>query len=598
MAGSISSPSLLFSASPSPRIEPPPANLSVIPENFPLSGSPRNIPSSLTPFLAIAVAVVCALSTARASDQAGEIPHLQKHGTATQLVVGGRPFLMLAGELGNNTATNLDYLNSKWPKLVDTRLNSVLAAVSWAQVEPEEGKFDFRVLDGVIQGARSHDLRLVLLWFGSWKNGHSTYAPNWVKADYQRFPRVQNQEGRSIEVLTPFSPENRDADARAFAALMKHVKAVDEKNRTVIMIQVENEIFGRDRSPLATAAHSKPVPAELMDYLTKHKSTLIPELLAVWEKAGARTSGGWEEVFGPGVAGDEIFMAWHFSRYVGRIARLGKAEYPLPMYVNSWGWAFPKEGQKTNGAPMSDVFDVWRAGAPDIDIISPDIYDADFAQSCALYTRSGNPLLIPETRGFPPNNLGARVLYAFGRHDAIGISPMGIERPAKPDPYLVSAYEVIAQLAPLISAHQGDGTMSAVLIGANDKPQIFRVGDYTLEASYLMPRVQPPAPQPQPPYPNAAAIIIQTGPAEFFAAGTGVSIRFLPTSSEPSNVGLATVEEGVFKEGKWVPGRLLAGDDTGDSSVILPRLFEDPEHPSLFGPSQKGIQRVTVYRYR
>jgi len=563
-----------------------------------MSVSIRRLPSSLLRRLAIAVAIVYALATTRASDQTGEIPHLRKHGTATQLVVDGQPFLMLAGELGNNTATNLDYLNSKWPKLVDTKLNSVLAAVSWAQVEPTEGKFDFSVLDGVIQGARNHNLRLVLLWFGSWKNGYSTYAPNWVKKDDLRFPRVQNQEGRSIEVLTPFGPENREADARAFAALMKHVKAVDEKTHTVIMVQVENEIFGRDHSALATVAHGEPVPAALINHLTKHRSTLIPELLAVWEGAGAKTSGTWEEVFGPGVAADEIFMAWHFARYVGQIAQQGKAEYPLPMFVNSWGWAFPKEGQKTNGAPMSDVFDVWRAGAPDIDIVSPDIYDADFAQSCALYTRSGNPLLIPETRGFPPNNLGTRVLYAFGHHDAIGFSPMGIERPAKPDPYLVSAYEVIAQLAPFISAHQGDGTMSAVLVGANDKPQIFKVGDYTLEASYLMPRVQPPAPQPKPPFPNAAAIIIQTGPAEFFAVGTGVSLRFLPNFPEPSNVGLATVEEGVFEKGNWVPGRLLAGDDTGDSSVILPRLFEDPEHPSLFGPSQKGIQRVTVYRYR
>jgi hypothetical protein len=504
---------------------------------------------------------------------------------------------MLAGELGNNTATNLDYLNSKWQKLVDTRLNTVLAAVSWAQVEPAEGKYDFSVLDGVIQGARGHHLRLVLLWFGSWKNGHSTYAPTWVKVDDRRFPRVQDQDGRSLEVLTPFSLENREADARAFAALMKHVRMVDEKDHTVVMVQVENEIFGRDRSALANAAHGQAVPAALIAYLNQHRSTLIPELLAVWERGGSKTSGTWDEVFSPGVAADEIFMAWHFSSYVGRIAQQGKAEYPLPMFVNSWGLAFPKEGQRTNGAPMSDVFDVWRAGAPDIDIISPDIYDADFAQSCALYTRSGNPLLIPETRGFPPNDLGTRVLYAFGRHDAIGISPMGIERPAKPDPYLVSAYEVIAQLAPTISAHQGDGSMSAVLIGASDKPLVFKVGDYALEASYLMPRVQPPAPQPQPPFPNAAAIIIQTGPAEFFAAGTGVRIRFLPNFPSPSNVGLATVEEGVFKSGKWVPGRLLAGDDTGDSTVILPRLFEDPEHPSLFGPSQKGIQRVTVYRY-
>jgi hypothetical protein len=520
---------------------------------------------------------------------------LRKQGTATQLIVDGKPFLMLAGELGNNTATSLEYMKGVWPKLIDTKLNSVLAAVSWAQVEPVEGKFNFSVLDSVIRGARVNNLRMVILWFGSWKNGYSTYSPDWVKKDYKRFPRAKNKDGRSIEVLTPFSTTNRDADASAFAALMKHIKMVDGKDHTVVMIQVENEIFGRDHSHLADKAYSEQVPKELIAYLLKHKDSLIPEFQKVWQTTGFKTSGTWEEVFGKGVAVDEIFMAWNFSSYLGRIAAMGKAEYPLPMFVNSWGWAFPKDGQNTNGAPMSDVFDIWRAGAPQIDMICPDIYDADFAQSCSLYTRSGNPLFIPETRGFPPNNLGVRVLYAIGRHDAIGLSPMGIERPAKPDPYLVSAYEVIAQLAPMISAHQGDGTMTAVLIGANDQPQKVKVGDYTLEVSYNMPRVQPPAPKPEPPFPNAAAIIIQTGPEEFYAAGTGVNVKFTPNLPGPPNVGLATVEEGVFVNGQWVPGRRLAGDDTGD--MILPRLFEDPEHSALFGPSQKGIQRVTLYRY-
>jgi hypothetical protein len=527
-----------------------------------------------------------------------EIPHLQKQGTATQLIVDGKPFLLLAGELGNNTATSIEYMKWVWPKLVNTKLNSVLAAVSWAQIEPEEGKFNFSVLDSVIHGARVHNLHMVLLWFGSWKNGSSTYAPDWVKRDFERFPRVKNLDGRSVEILTPFSDANRDADARAFAALMRHIKQVDGQQHSIVMIQVENEIFGRDQSSLANIAYGEQVPEELINYLQKRKGALIPELQKVWETAGFKTSGTWEEVFGKCVASDEIFMAWYFSSYVGTIAALGKAEYPLPMFVNSWGWAFPKAGEKTNGAPMSDVFDIWRAGAPQIDIISPDIYDSDFASMCSLYTRSGNPLFIPETRGFPPNNLATRVLYAFGRHDAIGFSPMGIERPATPDIELVSAYNVIAQLAPLISSHQGNGTMSAVLIGVNDPTQKVTVGNYTLEVSYLMPRVQPPTPKPQPPFPNAAVIFIQTGPEEFYAAGTGVNVKFTPNTPGPQNVGLATVEEVVFVDGKWVPGRRLAGDDTGDEILVLPRLHEDPDHPALFGPSQKGIQRVTLYRYR
>src|SRR5271157_2793631 len=532
---------------------------------------------------------------------ATEIPHLRKQGTATQMIVDGKPFLLLAGELGNNTPSSLEYMKPVWPTLIKTKLNSALAAVSWANIEPQEGKFDFRVLDGVIQGARANNLRLVLLWFGSWKNGESTYAPDWVKRDFKRFPRTERTEGQSVEVLSPFSDANRDADARAFAALMRHIKAVDGREHTVIMIQVENEIETCDSSPAARTAYQGQVPKDLMDFLQKRKDTLVPELRQVWEAGGFKTNGTWEEVFGQGAAAGEIAMGWTFARFAGRVAEAGKAEYPIPMYVNSPGFGFRKSQRATGpcgGAPMPDLIDVWQAGAPKIDMLSPDIYDGDYPLMCARYTRSGNPLFIPETRGFPPNNLAARVLYAFGRHDAIGFSPMGIERPPAPDIELTSAYDVIRQLAPLISAHQGDGAMSAVILSAKDPPQKVKVGTWTLEASFVMPRTQPPAPPPPTPMWTAAAIFIQTGPEEFYAAGTGVNVRFIPNTPGPPLAGLATVEEGVFVNGRWVPGRRMAGDDTGSRSLVLPRLHDEPiEHPALFGPSQKGIQRVTLYRF-
>ena len=301
----------------------------------------------------------------------------------------------------NNSSTSLEYVKPLWTKIAASKLNTVLAGVSWAQIEPQEGKFDFSVLDGVIQDARSQNLRLVLLWFATWKNGLSSYPPDWVKKDSERFPRAQNGGGESIEVLTPFSDANRDADARAFAALMRHVKSVDGGRHTVIMIQVENEIGvpdSRDRSPAATKAYAEPAPVELMDYLQQHKDVLIPELRQVWEAAGFKTTGTWEEVFGKGTATDEIFMSWTFARYLGRVAAAGKAEYPLPMFVNSWVPGFAKSNEHANGqsgSPMPDTLDVWRAAAPPIDMISPDIYDSDYAMMCARYARSGNPLFIP-----------------------------------------------------------------------------------------------------------------------------------------------------------------------------------------------------------
>ena len=213
-------------------------------------------------------------------------PSFAQAGTATQLIVDGKPFLALAGELLNNSATGLDHMKPIWPKLVAAKFNTVLAGVSWAQIEPAEGKFDFRVLDGVIQGARSHNLRLVLLWFGSWKNSLSSYAPDWVKKDFERFPRARSAAGQSIELLSPFSDMNRDADTRAFAAVMRHVKAVDGRKHTVIMIQVENEVGmhtdSRDFSPAANQTLAGPAPKELMDYLQQHKDTLIPEFRQVW----------------------------------------------------------------------------------------------------------------------------------------------------------------------------------------------------------------------------------------------------------------------------------------------------------------------------
>jgi hypothetical protein len=519
---------------------------------------------------------------------ASDIPHLQKQGTATQLIVDGKPFLARCGELLNNSATSLEYMKPVWAKLVETNLNSVIAGVSWAQIEPAEGKFDFRVVDGVIQEARSHNLRLVLIWFASWKNGLSSYPPDWLKKDFERFPRAQVEKGRTIELLSTLSDANRDADAHAFAALMRHVKEVDGRQHTVVMIQVENEVGvlgdSRDRSPAANKAFAGPVPKELMDYLQQHKDTLIPEFRKVWETAGFKTSGTWEEVFGQGAGTDEIFMAWNYARYVGRVAEAGKAEYPIPMYANAWlyGGGRPNQpGRTPSGGPLPHVMDLWRAGAPRIDVLSPDLYN-DVAFFAPLYTRNGNPLFIPETQAGAEG--AARALYVFGRYDAIGMSPFAIDNAAGKDPELTAGYGLVAQLATLILQHQGNGTMSAVLMGPKDPPQKVQVGSHIVEATYQGPRVAPGAQGPQPALPSAAAIFIAAGPDEYFVAGSGVSIKFSPNTPGPEFDGLATVEDGNFVDGRWVPGRRLAGDDTGQGANISLR--------------SRGIQRVTLYRYR
>ena len=319
--------------------------------------------------LLFSMAISFLLASIALADEPSLLPHLKKQGTAMQLIVDGKPLLVLGGELHNSSSSSLAYMKPIWPKLAEMHLNTVLTPLSWELIEPQEGKFDFTIVDGLIRDARKNNLRLVFLWFGSWKNCMSCYAPDWVKTDLLRFPRAQSGDGKALEILSPFSQANCDADARVFAALLSHLRQIDGQRHTVIMVQVENEIGmipeARDHSAAANDLFFKPAPRELLDYLAQHKDTLIPEFRRVWENAGFKTSGTWEEVFGTGIATEEIFMAWHFARYTDRVAAAGKTEYPLPMYVNA-ALIRPnyKPGQYASAGPLPHLMDVWRAGRP------------------------------------------------------------------------------------------------------------------------------------------------------------------------------------------------------------------------------------------
>src|SRR6185436_16975338 len=162
-------------------------------------------------------------------------PLLEKQGDTRQLVVDGKPFLILGGELGNSSASSAEYMKPHWPRLKAMHLNTVLAPVYWELIEPTQGKFDWSSLDAMLRDARAQDLKLVLLWFGAWKNSMSTYAPAWVKRDSVRYPRVKITNGSSVEILSALSKNTLDADARAYAELMAHLAQVDARDNTVLM---------------------------------------------------------------------------------------------------------------------------------------------------------------------------------------------------------------------------------------------------------------------------------------------------------------------------------------------------------------------------
>jgi beta-galactosidase GanA len=566
--------------------------------------------SSMTNRL-LALVFALASGTIAINGQSNELPHLRKQGTAMQLIVDGRPFLIRGGELGNSSASNLDYLAPHWKTFQALHLNTIIAPVYWDLIEPAEGRFDFALVDGLIAGARENDIRLVLLWFGTWKNSMSCYAPAWVKTDDRRFPRSVDATGHSVEILSPFATVNRDTDARAFAALMKHLREIDGDKHTVLMIQVENEIgmipSARDHSEPATKQFASAVPNELMSQLTSRAETLAPELRAVWTAAGAKKAGTWREVFGDGAAAEELFMAWHFARFTQHVAAAGKAEYALPMFVNAAlirpGY---QPGQYPSAGPLPHLLDVWRAGAPAIDFLAPDIYFPTFVEWTRRYVRSGNPLFIPEALRNP--DAAVNGLYALAEHDAIGFSPFAIESIGEPSASLLGASnDLIAQLTPLILEHQGHGTMMGILPEQPDNPQPqplqLRLNGYVLNASFE--RGAPPsladggaAANPgAAPTANAAAapaargatpaggLVIATAPNEFIFAGIGVTVTFTPIDPG-AQAGILSVEEGRFVNEKWQNVRWLNGDQTHQGRHL--RLE----------PGRFTIQRIKLYRYR
>jgi beta-galactosidase GanA len=523
---------------------------------------------------------------------ASAIPTLRRQGTTTQLIVDGSPFLIRGGELGNSSGEP-DYLKPFWPKLAALNLNAVVAPVSWELVEPQEGTFDFATVDGLIADARANRMRLVLLWFGAWKNSMSCYAPAWVKREVARFPRSRDSAGRNLEILSPFSLANRDADAKAFGAFMRHLRAVDGGQHTVVLVQVENEIGmipeARDRAPDAEKAFAGPVPAELMTYLTQHADTLAPELRATWTAAGARRVGTWTEVFGRDAAAEEIFMAWYFARFVQHLTVLGKAELPLPMFVNAAlirpGHA---PGQYPSAGPLPHLLDVWRAGAPAIDFLAPDIYFQNFAEWSRRYTRGGNALFIPEALRTPEASVNG--LYAIAGLGAMGFSPFGIESITDPAArWLGDSYDVVAQLTPLITAHQGKGTMVGLLSeGAEQRqPQQVMLGDTIILVSFDRGGA-PSLADGAVGTPNAGSpaggFVIATGPDEFLFAGIGLVATF-QSRTPGAQAGLLSVEEGRFTNGAWKHLRWLNGDQTHQGRHV--RLE----------PGRFGIQRVKLYRY-
>jgi beta-galactosidase GanA len=379
---------------------------------------------------------------------------------------------------------------------------------------------------------------------------------------------------------------------------MDHLREADGQAHTVLFMQVENEVGvipeARDHSSVANTAFEAAVPQALMSYIEKHRTTLAPELSAAWEAAGAKASGTWQQVFGKTPLTDDLFMAWQYATYIEHIAAAGKEKYPLPMYANA-ALIRPnyEPGQYNSGGPLPHSADVWRAGAPSLDFLSPDIYFNEFAQWSSSYSRPGNPLFIPESQGGATG--AANSLYAFGRLSAIGFSPFGVDdagnapldlvgitNPAeRPDNDAIAAiYAELSWLSPLILEKQSSGGIAAGLM-EGDAQRAARVplGDFTANIT----RAGGGAGT------RVAAMFLQTGPNEFLVVGVGdAQITFSSDKPGPPIVGIVSIDEEYYENGAWVPRRRLNGDENSQGQAL--RLYASD-------PSQGRIYQVRLYRY-
>ncbi len=500
----------------------------------------------------------------------GDLPHFVQKDGRHAFIVDGAPFLMLGGQSGNSSAWPSE-LAGVWSAVGRLHANTLEVPVYWEQFEPAPGAFDPSIVDLMIRQARERHVRLVLLWFGTWKNGSSHYIPLWMKATQELYPKIIGKGGQSVDSPSPHFPASLELDKRAFRALMTHLRAVDP-DHTVIMVQVENEPGAwdtiRDYSPTAQAIFEEPVPAELLG------------ALGLSAKSGA----SWTAVFGKDA--DEFFHAWFVARYVGQVAAAGKEAYPLPMYANaalrdpiSPGPA----GTYESGGPTDNVLAIWKAAAPALDVLSPDIYQDDSARYrrvLELYARPDNPLFVPET-GVSP--WYAHMLFAALDKGAVGWAPFGIDQVggAGGNPAgggrdedrlapLALNYGIVGPIMREVARLEFEGRLHAVAEEAGAHSQSMDFGGWTAVVSYGAPRFGAASEAKGNPEPTGVALVASLGPDEFLVTGHSCRVDFRPTdAASKAKREFLHVEDVAYADGGYKVVRIWNGDQT-DSGLNLP----------------------------
>ena len=500
---------------------------------------------------------------------------------------GAEPVLLLGGQVHNSSSSSAASIRASFAHVRRMNGNTVLAPVSWALSEPEEGRFDFTLVDHMIEQARVTRLRLVLLWFGAFKNAASTYAPRWVRADQNRFPRAEiepTHRGSAFHyqgvtptpVLSVFSDDLREADAAAFEAFITHLAETDTDD-VVAFVQVENEsgilMDSRDRNELAEKAWRGAVPADLIR--AAQVADIRSMLSSLWVGAGRRDAGSWSEVFGSSSAADEVFMAWTVATYVEHLAKRGRAIKPIPMYTNAWLGPQPGQdepGQWPSGGPSSRVIDVWHTAAPSLAFVAPDIYVDDTDPVMQAYA-STQPFFVPESR-----LRAGELVRAVGTYRAMGWSAFGIDG-ANPGGQVAATFAYLVAFESAIAAAQqahrtaavvvqddeiATATLGSLQISARGLNSIVR--NFLLDVGVQLPEGDIPVPDetlsgepvPTPGERRPFALMFAEDDDTIVVIGQGVKVDF---STGAGRVEIDTVTELLITNRPVEDGRVLNGDE-------------------------------------
>jgi hypothetical protein len=509
----------------------------------------------------ICISVLLTSGFASGQNSTGTIPQIvEKNGRHT-LMVDGQPFFMLGGQVHNSSAWP-GMMPQVWHAVKTINANTLEIPIYWEQIEPQPGKFDFSLLDTLLKQGHEHNVRLVLLWFATWKNGSSHYIPEWMKHEPVKYPVIVGKNGQPVDSPSPHTQAGMEADAKAFAAIMGHLKNADP-HHTVIMVQVENEpgAWGsvRDYSSTAQKLFEGQVPAELL------KPAILKEL-----NKPVVLKGTWQEVFGEDA--DEYFQAWSVAHYIGYVAAAGKAVYPLPMYANAAlrdPLSNPKAGTYESGGPTDNVIPIWKAAAPALDVLAPDIYMIEsekVLKVIELYDRPDNALFVPEIGS---GDQYARYFYSVLSHGGIGFSPFGIDDNGQH----ATEEETAARLGPLareyamaepmmreLAKWSFEGKIKSVVEREDHLEQTIELGSWQATVSFgASGRRTVQANE----HPIGKAMVVQLGENEFVLIGSLCHFTFKPLGV---NAGKAwqylKVEEGRYENGTFKLLRIRNGDET------------------------------------